>query len=192
MIHLDIMDGSFVPVISFGSQMAKSVRTITDLPLDAHLMVNRPASHVDAFADAGVDSIVFHIEAEIHAHRLIRTIQNRGMKAGISIVPSTPVSTIAEILNIVDQVLVMTVDPGFGGQKLIISTLEKVRLLAQMREEGEGNYQIAIDGGFCQQTAADVWAAGTDIAVMGSAFYASRKPLESLKKCRNTDFMFKV
>ena len=192
MIHLDIMDGSFVPEISFGSQMAKSVRAITNLPLDTHLMVVQPASHIEAFADAGVDSLTFHSEVEVHTHRLIRTIQDMGMKAGISIVPSTPVSAIIEILDIVDQVLVMTVNPGYGGQSLIQSTLKKVHLLAQMREKGAGHYLIIIDGGFCLQTAADIWKAGTDMAVMGSAFYASKNPLEVLKECRSVDFVLKV
>ena len=183
-IHLDIMDGSFVPPISFGANMAAAVRKITRLPLDTHLMVVNPASHIKSFADAGVDRLTFHIEAEIHAHRLAMAIRDAGMKSGVSIVPSTPVAAITGILGIVDQVLVMTVNPGYGGQSIILSTLEKVRALAELRAKGAGEYLIVIDGGFCRSTAAKVWEAGTDAAVMGSAFFDDKNPLKALNECR--------
>jgi len=183
-IHLDVMDGSFVPPITFGAQMAAAIRVKTSLPLDAHLMTINPGKQLDAFVKAGVDRFTFHIEAEIHAHKLISSILENGVKAGIAIVPSTPVSTIIELLSIVDQVLVMTVNPGWGGQEMIVSTLEKVRQLARLRQEGAGDYLICIDGGFSVETAQDTWDAGVDAAVMGSAFFKSDNPEKALKESR--------
>ena len=186
-IHLDVMDGSFVPPITFGAQMISSIRSRTSLPLDAHLMTLHPSTHLSSFAEAGVDRFTFHLEAEIHSHRLIGEIKKLGMKAGISIVPSTPVSALTELLGDVDQILVMTVNPGWGGQGLIPKTLEKVRELDRLRNEGWGNYHIVIDGGFGPATAADVWQAGTDVAVMGSAFFGSEHPAEAIRSCRKPD-----
>ncbi len=183
-IHLDVMDGSFVPPITFGDQMIRSIRGLTDLPLDAHLMTVNPSSHLDAFQKAGVNRFTFHIEAEIHAHRLIGEIKSRGMKAGVALVPSTPVSALEEILDIVDQILVMTVNPGWGGQSLIPRTLEKIRQLKKLKDQGAGDYLIAMDGGFGPQTARTIWDAGIDMAVMGSAFFGAERPIEVMKSCR--------
>lgn len=184
-IHLDIMDGAFVPPITFGAQMAKAIRTITSLPLDTHLMVRNPSSHLNTFIDAGINRLTFHIETEPHAHRLLSAIKEAGIQTGIAITPSTPVSSITEILPLVDQVLVMTVNPGYGGQKLIPATLEKVKTLVQMRNEGAGEYLIVIDGGFGKQTARQAWDSGIDVAVMGSAFFSDKNPKEALNTCRN-------
>jgi len=183
-VHLDVMDGCFVPPITFGAQMASAIRSETDLPLDTHLMTVNPGKHLEAFMNSGVDRFTFHIEAEIHAHRLIGEIHNSGAKAGIAIVPSTPVSLISELLGYVDQVLVMTVNPGWGGQSMIISTLNKVRTLNEMRKAGAGEYKICIDGGFAGNTAQETWDAGVDVAVMGSAFFKAENPAEALRKCR--------
>ena len=183
-IHLDVMDGRFVPPISFGAQAAAAARRETDLPLDAHLMVSDPRSQLDDFVNAGVDRFTFHIEAEIHAHRLCREIQEKGLKAGIALVPSTPVSALRELLHLVDQVLVMTVDPGYGGQRLIPSMLDKVRELRRIRLERRRDFLIVIDGGFGRESAADVWDAGADTAVMGSAFYGAEDPGRELSECR--------
>ncbi|OQX29205.1 MAG: ribulose-phosphate 3-epimerase [Spirochaeta sp. LUC14_002_19_P3] len=184
-IHADVMDGNFVPPITFGTQMIQAVRKCTKLPLDVHLMVVNPAAHIEEYAKAGADYLTVHIEAEVHIHRLLMKIRSAGMKAGIALVPSTPVSAIAEILDITDQVIVMTVNPGYGGQNMIFSTLEKVRVLADMRKKGAGDYSLVIDGGFCAATASRVWEAGTDTAVMGSAFYHAANPAAALKECRN-------
>jgi len=178
------MDGNFVPPITFGAQMAAAVRSRTKLPLDAHLMTTNPGSHLDSFIHAGVDRFTFHIEAEIHAHRLIGEIQKAGIKAGISIVPSTPVSRIEELLCLVDQVLVMTVNPGWGGQSLISETLLKVCKLDALRRNGAGDFLICIDGGFGKETASEVWEAGVDAAVMGSAFFGADNPAQILQECR--------
>ncbi len=183
-IHLDVMDGSFVPPITFGAQMVGSIRKHTQLPFDAHLMTLHPGSHIDSFRDAGADRITFHIEAEVHAHRLVGEIKSKGMKAGISIVPSTPVSALSELLGMVDQVLVMTVNPGWGGQSLISSALEKIRQLDELRARGGGNFLIEMDGGFNQKTASEIWDAGTDAAVMGSAFFNAPDPEKAMKECR--------
>ncbi len=186
-IHLDVMDGVFVPSITFGAQMTAAIRKSTNLVLDAHLMTVNPASHLDGFAKAGVDRFTFHTEAVIHSHRLLTDIKKMGMKAGISIVPSTPVSAITELLELTDQVLVMTVNPGWGGQGLIPKCLDKVKELAELRKKGAGDYVIAMDGGFSLKTAAAVWDAGCDMAVMGSAFYNAGNPREILAKCLNPD-----
>jgi ribulose-phosphate 3-epimerase len=183
-IHLDIMDGSFVPPITFGSQMISAIRSKTRLPLDAHLMTLHPGTHLESFAKAGTDRFTFHVEAEVHSHRLLGEIRRTGMKAGISIVPSTPVSAIRELLGVADQVLVMTVNPGWGGQSLIPSTLEKVRELDALRKGGAGDFLICIDGGFSEITAKTIWDSGVDVAVMGSAFFSSRNPQNALRECR--------
>jgi ribulose-phosphate 3-epimerase len=183
-IHLDVMDGSFVPPISFGSQMVSAIRGKTRLPLDVHLMTLHPGTHLESFAKAGTDRFTFHIEAEVHSHRLLGEIRRNGMKAGISIVPATPVSAIRELLGIVDQVLVMTVNPGWGGQSMIPSTLDKVRELKVLRKSGAGDYLICIDGGFSKDTAAMIWESGVDVAVMGSAFFSSENPQKALRDCR--------
>jgi len=182
-IHLDVMDGSFVPPITFGAQLIKAVRKYSKLDFDAHLMTVNPERHLEAFAEAGADRFTFHIEAEVHAHRLIQQIHSAGLKAGISVVPSTPVSVIEDLLEYVDQVLIMTVNPGWGGQSMIKSTLKKIARLKELRENGAGNYLICMDGGFSEKTAKEIWDAGTDVAVMGSAFYGSDNPEASLKKC---------
>lgn len=183
-IHLDIMDGNFVPPITFGAQMISSIREATTLTLDAHLMTVHPSRHLEDFAHAGTDRFTFHIETEVHAHRLAMSIRSHGMKAGISIVPSTPVDAIKPLLGHVDQVLVMTVNPGYGGQQLIVSTLEKIRQLVQLRDDGAGDYLVQMDGGFSPDTAKMVWDSGVDIAVMGSAFFQSATPAEALRYSR--------
>ncbi len=184
-LHLDIMDGLFVPPITFGAGITADIRKSTSLVLDAHLMTQNPGRHLDSFAQAGVERFTFHLEAETHPHRLITAIKSRDMKAGIAIVPSTPVAMLSELLEFVDQVLVMTVNPGWGGQKLIPGTLKKIRQLAELREKGAGSYLIAMDGGFCQSTASSVWAAGCDMAVMGSAFYGADDAAAALEECLN-------
>ncbi len=183
-IHLDVMDGTFVPPITFGAQMAGAIRRKTKLPLDAHLMTITPGKHLDAFVEAGVDRFTFHFEAEIHSHRLLGEIRSRGLKAGISIVPSTPISIIEELLGMVDQVLIMTVNPGWGGQSLIPETLEKVRNLVKYRENGAGDFLICVDGGFGPDTSSEIWNSGVDVAVMGSAFFGAANPGKALQECR--------
>lgn len=175
-IHLDVMDGRFVPNLTFGPKMAADLRKRSKLFFDAHLMTESPESLLDAFVDAGVDAFTFHIEACAHAHRLIEKIRAAGVKAGVSLVPSTPVSAIAEVMRYVDMVLVMTVNPGFGGQKLIPRCVGKIAEIRAFREREGLSFDIAADGGINTATAPGVVAAGADVLVMGSAFFESADP----------------
>jgi ribulose-phosphate 3-epimerase len=171
-VHIDVMDGHFVPNLTLGAPIVKALRPKSVLPFDVHLMVSNPGDHIEAFADAGADYITFHIEAAIHANRLISRIRECGAKPGISIVPSTPVSVLREVLPLVDLVLVMTVNPGFGGQSLIPSCLEKVRELKKMKQECDFSYIVSVDGGVNSRTLPAVLDAGTDVVVSGSAFFS--------------------
>lgn len=170
-IHVDVMDGHFVPQISYGQPVISSIKKLTKLPFDVHLMVEKPENMVDSFIESGADLITFHIESTVHADRLVHHIKEKGVKCGISLVPSTSVAQIKEILPLVDLVLVMTVNPGFGGQKLIPYCLDKVKELAAIKNEKKLSYLISVDGGVNNQTLTSVLEAGTDIVVSGSAFF---------------------
>ncbi len=171
-VHIDVMDGTFVPQISYGQPVVKSIRPLTRLPFDVHLMVERPENHVETFAESGADWITFHHEASVHSHRLVQKIHSLGKKAGISIVPSTPVSAIREMLEYVDLALVMTVNPGFGGQRLIPSCVKKISELRNLRRELDLDFKISVDGGVNASTLNEVSDAGADIVVSGSSFFS--------------------
>ncbi len=171
-VHIDVMDGHFVPNLTFGAPVVKAVRGCTALPFDVHLMVERPEDFVESFAQAGADYLTFHTEAAVHADRLIAEIRRFGMKPGISIVPTTPISIVEELLPLTDLVLVMSVNPGFGGQKLLPYCLEKVKKLKRIREEKDYGYLISIDGGVNSENIGTAAAAGADIIVSGSAFFS--------------------
>ena len=170
-VHLDVMDGVFVPNITFGHKMVEDLRPETSLPLDVHLMTCNPDRHIETFARAGADAVTIHLEAAVHIHRILTQIRALGKKAGISIVPSTPVSALEEILPIADLVLVMTVNPGFGGQSFIPRCLEKIAALDRIRKEQKLSYLISVDGGINPETAAAVRRAGADVLVAGSAYF---------------------
>ena len=170
-VHIDVMDGSFVPEITYGEPVIRSIRKLTELPFDVHLMVDKPELHVKAFADSGADWITFHIEATNHAHRIIQMIHEMGKKAGVAICPGTPISVLSEILPCADIILVMTVNPGWGGQKIIPSCVKKVAELKAYREEHGLDYKISVDGGVNNETLQSVIDAGTDIVVSGSCFF---------------------
>ncbi|MDR2397267.1 MAG: ribulose-phosphate 3-epimerase [Spirochaetaceae bacterium] len=170
-VHLDVMDGKFVPNLTFGPKLVADLRPQSPAVFDVHLMAYEPENLAEAFAKAGADYITFHAEALVHSHRLLMRIRSWGKKAGISLVPSTPVSALEELLPFADLVLVMTVDPGFGGQELIPGCLEKIQKLARLREERRYGYVISVDGGINESTAALVREAGADILVAGSAFF---------------------
>ena len=170
-VHIDVMDGSFVPEITYGEPVIRSVRPLTKLPFDVHLMVEKPELHVESFAKAGADWITFHYEATNHAHRVIQMIHEMGKKAGVAVCPGTPVSLLSEILPSADIILVMTVNPGWGGQKIIPSCVEKVAQLKKYREEHGLNYLLSVDGGINNETLNSVIDAGTDIVVSGSCFF---------------------
>ncbi|MDR0568662.1 MAG: ribulose-phosphate 3-epimerase [Spirochaetaceae bacterium] len=170
-IHLDVMDGKFVPNLTFGPKLLQDLRDKSSLVFDAHLMMYEPDGLIEHFAAAGADYITVHAEGAVHTHRLLEKIRKLGKKNGISIVPSTPVSYIEPLLPYADLVLVMTVNPGFGGQKLIPECLEKVKVLARLREELHLSFLISVDGGINEATAGLARNAGVDVMVAGSAFF---------------------
>lgn len=170
-IHIDVMDGSFVPNISFGIPVMKAIRPLTDKFFDVHLMIVNPSNYIDTFADAGADLINFHYEAEIHIDRAIEKIKSRGIKAGITLNPATPVSVLSTILPKLDMVLIMSVNPGFGGQSFIPYTLDKVRELREMAYTLNPDLLIEIDGGIAEDTIRSAVEAGVDVVVAGSAVY---------------------
>ncbi|WP_028973544.1 ribulose-phosphate 3-epimerase [Spirochaeta cellobiosiphila] len=173
-VHLDVMDGSFVPDITFGHKMVGDINTKTDLPLDVHLMVEHPQSHIDNFIKAGADYITFHMEAEVHSHRTVELIKQGGVKAGISIVPSTPVSAIKELIPYLDLVLVMTVNPGFGGQIMIPRCLNKIEEIREISSRVNPSLLVSIDGGVNSDTINVIKTYAPDVIVTGSAFFKAK------------------
>ena len=186
-LHLDIMDGAFVPNLSFGPKMTSDIRKITDLPLDVHLMVEHPERIAFDFVAAGANHITFHSEATVHVHRLLDSLRGRGVKTGLSIVPSTPVTVIEEMLPYVDIVLVMTVNPGFGGQTLIPTCLKKNETLVNIRSDRELSYRVAVDGGVNRSTVADVRKSGADVIISGSSFFGADNPATEIEFYRGIE-----
>jgi ribulose-phosphate 3-epimerase len=178
-IHVDIMDGHFVPNLTIGPPVVKSLRKVTKLPLDCHLMIENPDEFIPAFADAGVDWISVHQEACRHLNRTLHLIKDHGCLAGVVLNPATPVDTLAEVLDIIDYVLVMSVNPGFGGQKFIPSTLHKMRRLAEIRGQRDLHYRIEVDGGVALDTISDVVRAGAEILVAGNAVFGNGDPRQN-------------
>jgi ribulose-phosphate 3-epimerase len=172
-IHLDVMDGRFVPNITFGPSVVKAVRRVTRLPFDAHLMVADADSYLEAFRSAGADRITVHVEACPHLHRTVTRIRELGAAPGVSLNPATPVSAVREVLQDVDLVLVMTVNPGFGGQTFIRSTLPKIRELSAMIRDSGRSVHLQVDGGIDDRTASEVCAAGADVLVAGTYLFAA-------------------
>ena len=173
MVHIDVMDGSFVPNITIGSPVVKSLRNTTNLDFDVQLMIEHPETQIDAFVDAGADIVTFHVEATRHAHRVIQQIKSRGVRAGIAVNPGTSLAMIEEVLGDVDMVLVMTVNPGFGGQRFIDSQLDKVHMLYHTIEDMGYECDIEVDGGINAKTSELVREAGANILVAGSAVYGA-------------------
>jgi ribulose-phosphate 3-epimerase len=175
-VHIDIMDGHFVPNLTMGPPVIKSLRKITSLPFDCHLMIENPDDFVEEFATAGANWITVHYEACRHLHRTLQRIAEHGMKPSVAINPATRVDLLVEILPMVHHVLVMTVNPGFGGQKFIPFSLEKIRQAAALRAELGLNFRIEVDGGVAHDTIASVVEAGADLLVAGSAVFDSGQP----------------
>ncbi|MDP2157164.1 MAG: ribulose-phosphate 3-epimerase [Nitrospirota bacterium] len=173
LLHIDIMDGHFVPNITIGPAIVAAIRKITRLPLDVHLMIEDPDKYLPIFADAGADYLTVHAEAAVHLHRTVQWIREKGIKAGVSINPATPVSQLESIIADIDLVLLMSVNPGFGGQKFIPATMEKIRKVKEMIRASGSHALIEIDGGVKQDNAKEIADAGADILVMGSAFFES-------------------
>nr|WP_321263909.1 ribulose-phosphate 3-epimerase [uncultured Sphaerochaeta sp.] len=172
-VHLDVMDGMFVPNITFGPKFIQDLRPHSDLVFDVHLMIDKPERYISLFAESGSDYITVHGEASLHLHRTLQMIKASGCKAGVSLIPSTPVSMIEPILDMVDLILVMTVNPGFSGQSLIPSTLQKIERLAELREQHGYDYLISVDGGVNLETVGEIAQRKADIAVCGSAFFGA-------------------
>lgn len=184
LIHFDVMDGHFVPNISFGADFLRAVKASTDLPVDAHLMVSNPDEAVEKFLDAGADSLSFHYEATAHAHRLVSLIHDRGARASIAINPATPVCLLEPILDDLDMVLVMTVNPGFGGQRFIDSSLKKLRRLRRLCDEHGVNPRIEVDGGIDAGNIAAVAAAGANVFVAGSSVFGCEDRSRAIAELR--------
>ena len=179
-IHIDVMDGQFVPNISFGCPILKAVKGVTDKVLDVHLMIEEPGRFIDDFIGAGADLITIHYEADKHIDRTINYIKSKGVKAGIALNPGTPVSVLKNLINIVDMVLIMSVNPGFGGQKFIPYTLHKLRELKEMAEERNKDLLIQVDGGVGIDNAAEIIEAGANVLVAGSAVFKGDKIEENI------------
>ncbi len=173
MLHIDVMDGHFVPNITIGSGVVESLRRVTSLPLDVHLMIEEPDRFIGDFVKAGADMVTVHCEATVHLHRTVQMIREGGVKAGVSLNPATPVGFLENILGDVDFVLVMSVNPGFGGQRFIEGSLEKIRVLKKMITGAGLSALIEVDGGVKTGNAREIAEAGADILVMGSAFFTS-------------------
>lgn len=184
-LHLDVMDGRFVPNISFGPMIIEFFRKATTKPCDVHLMILEPGKYAEEFKNAGADHLTVHFEACPHLHRNLQQIKSLGMKAGVAINPHTPVSQLNDILHDTDIVLIMSVNPGFGGQKFIPYTLEKIKQLRKMIDERGLKTLIEIDGGVTVENAASIVAAGADVLVAGNTVFKSANPIDTIQKLKN-------
>lgn len=182
MIHLDVMDGHFVPNITFGMPVIKKLRKVTKLPFDVHLMIEKPEKYIKDFVHAGADIITVHQESTIHLHRVIQQIKSFGVKGGVALNPSTPLSQIENIIEDVDMVLIMTVNPGFGGQSLIESMKDKVKKLKAIIDEKNLNIDIQVDGGINLSNVRHVIEWGANVIVAGSSIFDSDNVVETIKK----------
>lgn len=183
-VHIDVMDGLFVPNLTFGAPVVQKIRKVTDLFFDCHLMVENPEKYIEDFKKAGADQIVVHAEATKHLHRCIQQIKAGNMKAGVALNPATPLAAVEEILPYVDMVLLMTVNPGFGGQSFIETMVPKVRRLAEMIKERDLAVDIQVDGGVNDKTAKLVTAAGANILVAGSYVYGAEDVAQAIASLR--------
>jgi len=186
LVHVDIMDGHFVPNITIGPPVVKSLRKVTELPLDCHLMIENPDQYIPEFVEAGADWISVHQEASRHLHRTLQHIRSHGALAGVVINPATPIETLVEVLDMVDYILVMSVNPGFGGQKFIPAAVHKIRRLAEIRASRGLNYRIEVDGGIALDTVAEVVRAGAEILVAGNAVFGHGDPKINAQKLLRT------
>lgn len=185
LIHIDVMDGNFVPNITIGPDVISAIRPYSSLPFDVHLMINSPSSHIEAFVSAGADIITIHVEAEVHLDRVIKKIKSYGIKVGVSIVPSTHPSVLEYIIHELDIVLVMSVNPGFGGQEFLTSQLDKISEIRYMIKARSLATKIAVDGGITANNASSIIEAGADILVMGSAIFKAQDTAKMINDIKN-------
>jgi ribulose-phosphate 3-epimerase len=181
-VHIDVMDGHFVPNITFGPPMVQALRQVTNLPLDCHLMIENPDEYIPAFAEAGADLVSVHQEVCRHLHRTLQLIADHGMLPGVVLNPATPVDTLIEVFPMVHYVLIMSVNPGFGGQKFLPLAVEKIAYLAEIREKMGLNFRIEVDGGIAHDTVASVVQAGAEMLVAGSAVFSKGKTEQNARK----------
>jgi ribulose-phosphate 3-epimerase len=180
-LHVDVMDGHFVPNLTFGAPVVRALRKITDLPLDVHLMVERPEHYLAEFAQAGATVFTFHPEATVHVQRHLASARERGMLAGLALNPSTPVSIIEELVDDVDLVLVMSVNPGYGGQSYLSHSTEKIRRVRALLDGRNSRALLEVDGGITLDTIAEAWSAGADTFVAGTAVFGSSDPAQAVR-----------
>jgi ribulose-phosphate 3-epimerase len=187
-IHVDVMDGHFVPNLTFGAKVIETIRGVTTLPIDVHLMVVEPERYFDDFAAAGATGMTIHAEVAPHLHRQLTRIRELGCRAGVAINPSTPLSTASEVAAQLDLVLVMSVNPGFGGQQFIPASVDKVRRARALLDEARSDAWLQVDGGISRETIGEVWEAGANAFVAGNAVFSAEDPaaeIEALRgKCR--------
>ncbi|HEU5218687.1 MAG TPA: ribulose-phosphate 3-epimerase [Gemmatimonadales bacterium] len=183
-IHVDVMDGRFVPNLTFGAPLIKALRKLTDLPLDVHLMVAEPESYLDDYADAGVSVFTFHPEATIHVQRQLARVRERGMKAGLALNPGSPVGLIEEVVDDLDLVLIMSVNPGFGGQRYIEAATGKIRRVRALLDGRGSSAALEVDGGITTATIRRAWQAGADTFVAGTAVFGESDPASAVRQLK--------
>ena len=181
-VHIDVMDGTFVPEITLGALIVKAIRPVTDAVFDVHLMVEHPDTQIESFAKAGADIITFHVEAAKHPHRVLQAIKAAGCKAGICLNPGTPLSMVEELLDELDMIVIMSVNPGYGGQKFIPSSLDKIARLKAMLAKAGSRAEIEVDGGVTVDNCKALAEAGADVLVAGSAVYKAQDITEAIRK----------
>ncbi|MBQ9473761.1 MAG: ribulose-phosphate 3-epimerase [Bacteroidales bacterium] len=183
-LHVDVMDGDFVPNISFGQPVLKHIKRFAAKPLDVHLMVTEPSRYVREFVDAGAAWVTVHAEACRHLDRTLRLVRECGVKSGVALNPATPVSAVENVVELCDLVLLMSVNPGFGGQKFIENTYKKIEQLCALRSSRGGEFLISVDGGVNDKNAANLYAAGCDVLVAGNAVFAAPNPTEMISRLK--------
>lgn len=186
-LHIDIMDGRFVPNISYGMDITRAIHTASEKPLDVHLMIVEPEKYLEAFRNAGAEVITVHYEAAPHLHRTLQTIRELGAKAGVSLNPHTPVELLEDILEMTDLVLIMSVNPGFGGQKFIYRTIPKIQRLREMIDSQNTNTLIEVDGGVGLHNAESLLRAGADVLVAGSSVFRSEDPIQTVHALKSIE-----
>jgi ribulose-phosphate 3-epimerase len=183
-LHIDVMDGHFVPNLTFGAPMVRALRRLTNLPLDVHLMVERPERYLGEFADAGANVFTFHPEATVHVQRHLATARTLGMRAGLAFNPSTPIVLLEEVIDDVDLVLIMSVNPGYGGQSYLPQSTDKIRRARALLDRRRSPAALEVDGGITTETIAEAWGAGADTFVAGTAIFGTADPAQAVRELK--------
>jgi ribulose-phosphate 3-epimerase len=183
-MHVDVMDGHFVPNLTFGAPMIRALRRITDRPLDVHLMVRNPEHYIEEYAGAGANVFSFHPEATVHVQRHLAAVRERGMLAGLALNPSSPVALVEEVLDDIDLILVMSVNPGYGGQSYLPAATEKIRRVRALLDQAGSRAALEVDGGITTETIAEAWLAGADTFVAGTAVFGPADPAQAVRDLR--------